>query len=103
MARPTSKFTLAIAALVLMAAPALAQNYDYLSRSDSISLSAGNANAANTAIQTPTPWPWYVNSTHIHSSAVRGVKNITDYNNGVVASTPDADSGSSTSTTMPSQ
>ncbi len=68
---------LALAVLLSPAAPALAQNYDSLSRSDFISLSAGDAKAANNAIQTPTPWPSYVNDTHIpgvgrHGEAVIG-------------------------------
>lgn len=103
MARPTSKAIAAAAVLMLASAPAVAQNYDYLSRSDSISLSAGEANAANTVIQTPTPWPWYVNQTHIHRSAVRGVKAINNYYSGTYVPLPDMTSGQGTGIVAPTQ
>ena len=44
MARPASKFILALAAGLALPAAASAQNYDYLSRSDGISISGGDAN-----------------------------------------------------------
>jgi hypothetical protein len=72
-----SKTLLALTGMMALAAPAAAQNYDYLSRSDSISLSGGNATSSNLAIQTPTPWPPYVNNTRIPGNGQRGV-NIMD-------------------------
>ena len=56
-----------------LAVPALAQNYDYLSRSDGISLSGGDASRADIAIQTPTPWPFYLNNTRINGNGQQGV------------------------------
>ena len=80
MAFPTNKFVLACAAMAALAQPAVAQNYDYLSRSDGISLSAGDAAAANTAIQTPTPWPAYVNDTAIPGYGPHAVNVIENFN-----------------------
>ena len=62
-----------LAGMFVLAVPAQAQNYDYLSRSDGISLSGGDAPQANISIQTPTPWPYYVNRTTIHGSAGEGI------------------------------
>ena len=73
MERPASKTILAAAFFAACAGPALAQNYDYLSRSDFISLSGGDASRANIAIQTPTPWPVYLNNVHIHGNASHAV------------------------------
>jgi hypothetical protein len=63
------------------AVPALAQDYDYLSRSDGISLSGGDAPQANISIQTPTPWPYYVNRTTIHGNGKQGADLIERYLN----------------------
>ena len=68
-----NKPLLVLVGMLALATPALAQNYDYLSRSDFISLSAGDAPQANISIQTPTPWPYYVNRTTIHGSAGEGI------------------------------
>ena len=76
-----NKFLVALAGLVALAVPALAQNYDELSRSDGISLSGGDASRANIAIQTPTPWPYYVNNTHIHGNGKRGADLMEIYMN----------------------
>ena len=76
MARRISKLVLAAAALAVCAVPAVAQNYDELSRSDFISLSAGNAAQSNISIQTPTPWPSYVNDTHFHADSRVGLTAI---------------------------
>jgi hypothetical protein len=65
MALQASRILFALATAAALAQPAIAQNYDYQSRSDFISLSAGDAAAANIAIQTPTPWPAYVNDVAI--------------------------------------
>ena len=69
------KNSIALAAMVLLAlaAPALAQNYNYASRGDFISLAAGDAPQANIAIQHPTPWPSYVNDTNFRTPARQGV------------------------------
>ena len=69
------KNSIALAAMVLLAlaAPALAQNYNYASRSDFISLAAGDAPQANIAIQHPTPWPSYVNDTNLRTPARPGI------------------------------
>lgn len=72
MARQTNSICFAAGVLALLAAPAMAQNYDYLSRSDTISLTAGNAKDSNLVIQTPTPWPWYVKRVTIPGSGARG-------------------------------
>ncbi|MGH6907150.1 MAG: hypothetical protein ACREDX_04750 [Aestuariivirga sp.] len=61
-----------MAGMFVFAVPALAQNYDYLSRSDGISLSGGDSSRANIAIQTPTPWPPYVNNTRIYGNGRQG-------------------------------
>ena len=76
-----NKFLVALAGLFALAVPALAQNYDELSRSDGISLSGGDASRANIAIQTPTPWPYYVNNTHIHGNGKRGADLMEIYMN----------------------
>ena len=81
-----------LAVLVCMSAfatPALAQNYDYLSRSDGISLSGGDANRANIAIQTPTPWPYYLNRTRIQANGQRAADLMEKYlsKNATAAST----------------
>ena len=80
MAFPTNKFVLACAAMAALVQPAVAQNYDYLSRSDGISLSAGDAAAANIAIQTPTPWPAYVNDNAIPGYGPAAVNTIEIFN-----------------------
>ena len=80
MALQANRILLALAAAAALAQPALAQNYDYLSRSDGISLSAGDAAAANTAIQTPTPWPAYVNDTAIPGYGPHAVNVIEFFN-----------------------
>ena len=70
MERPTSKIVLAaVFCAAVFGSPALAQNYDYMSRSDFISLSGGDAARANIAIQTATPWPSYINNVTIHGNA----------------------------------
>ena len=61
-----------MAGMFVLAVPALAQNYDSLSRSDGISLSGGDASRANIAIRTPTPWPPYVNNTRIYGNGQQG-------------------------------
>lgn len=71
--RKNSKSAVAALFLAVFAMPAMAQNYDDLSRSDFISLSAGNAPRANIAIQTPTPWPPYLNDRRIPGYARHGV------------------------------
>jgi hypothetical protein len=76
----TSSFVIAILLMGAGAAPAVAQNYDYLSRSDFISLSAGNAPQSNIAIQTPTPWPPYVNNVRIRGNGERGALTIEQLN-----------------------
>ena len=68
-----NKSLLVLVSMLVAAVPALAQNYDELSRSDGISLSGGDSSRANIAIQTPTPWPYYVNRTTIHGSAGQGI------------------------------
>ena len=68
-----------MAGMFVLAVPALAQNYDSLSRSDGISLSGGDASGANIAIQTPTPWPPYVNSTRIYGNGQRGADLMESY------------------------
>lgn len=68
-----NKPLLVLVGLLALATPALAQNYDDLSRSDFISLSAGDAPAANIAIQTPTPWPYYVNKVNIATPSAQGI------------------------------
>ena len=80
MVHPTNRFAIAVLMLGMAAAPAVAQNYDELSRSDFISLSAGNAKRANTAIQTPTPWPSYVNKVRIPGNGERGALTIEQLN-----------------------
>ena len=67
-----NKSLLIVVSMFVAAVPALAQNYDELSRSDGISLSGGDSSRANIAIQTPTPWPYYVNNTHIHGNGQQG-------------------------------
>jgi len=62
------------------AVPAMAQNYDDLSRADTISISAGNAAQSNITIQTPTPWPPYVNNVRIRGNGERGVLAIEQLN-----------------------
>ena len=79
MALQASRILLALAAAAL-AQPAMAQNYDYQSRSDFISLSAGDAPAANIAIQHPTPWPPYVNDVAIPGYGPRAVNVIEIFN-----------------------
>ena len=79
MAHRTNRFVLAIV-MVGAAAPAVAQNYDDLSRSDTISMSAGNAAQSNIAIQTPTPWPPYVNNVRIRGNGERGALTIEQLN-----------------------
>ena len=64
-----------------LASPALAQNYDYMSRSDFISLSGGDAARANIAIQTATPWPVYLNDVHIHGNAAHAVSALEQLSN----------------------
>jgi hypothetical protein len=76
----TNRFAIAILMLGTAAVPAVAQNYDELSRSDFISLSAGNATQSNIAIQTPTPWPPYVNNVRIPGNGERGVLTIEQLN-----------------------
>jgi hypothetical protein len=78
----TSKFVIAVLMLGTAAAPAIAQNYDELSRSDFISLSAGNAPQSNITIQTPTPWPPYVNRVKILGNGERGALTIEQLNSG---------------------
>lgn len=74
--------TLAVmAGMFVLAVPALAQNYDYLSRSDGISLSGGDASRANIAIQTPTPWPFYLNNTRINGNGQQGADLFEKYLN----------------------
>ena len=68
-----NKSLLVVVSMFVAAGPALAQNYDELSRSDFISLSAGDAPQANISIQTPTPWPYYVNKVTIHTSGQQGI------------------------------
>ncbi len=80
MALQANRILLALAAAAALAQPALAQNYDYLSRSDGISLSAGDAAAANTAIQTPTPWPAYVDDVAIPGYGPHAVNVIENFN-----------------------
>ena len=80
MARQTNKLAMAVLILGATAVPAVAQNYDELSRSDFISLSAGNAKRANLAIQTPTPWPSYVNKVRIPGNGERGALTIEQLN-----------------------
>ena len=80
MERRTNRFVIAALMLATAAAPAMAQNYDELSRSDFISLSAGNAAQSNIAIQTPTPWPPYVNNVRIPGNGERGVLTIDQLN-----------------------
>ena len=74
-----NKSLLVVASLFAAAVPALAQNYDELSRSDGISLSGGDSSRANIAIQTPTPWPYYVNNTHIHGNGQQGADLMEKY------------------------
>ena len=76
----TSSLAIAILLLGAAGAPAVAQNYDYLSRSDAISISAGNAPQSNIAIQTPTPWPPYVNNVRIRGNGERGALTIEQLN-----------------------
>jgi len=76
----TSKLAIAVLMLGVAAAPAIAQNYDELSRSDFISLSVGNAPQSNISIQTPTPWPPYVNRVKILGNGERGVLTIQELN-----------------------
>jgi hypothetical protein len=76
-----NKFVIALAGLFALAVPALAQNYDELSRSDGISLSGGDASRANIAIQTPTPWPSYVNNTRIPGNGKQGADLMEMYMN----------------------
>jgi hypothetical protein len=100
MALQANRILLALAAAAALAQPALAQNYDYQSRSDFISLSAGDAPAANIAIQTPTPWPAYVNDVAIPGYGPHAVNVIEIFNTLPKGSK----SGSSTSTaTTPAQ
>lgn len=80
MARRINKLAMAVLILGATAGPAVAQNYDELSRSDVISLSAGNAKRANIAIQTPTPWPSYVNKVRIPGNGERGALTIDQLN-----------------------
>lgn len=80
MEHPANKLVLAVFMLGAAAAPAIAQNYDELSRSDFISISGGNATQSNIAIQTPTPWPPYVNNTRIRGNGERGVMTIEQLN-----------------------
>jgi hypothetical protein len=80
MARRPSEFAIAILMLAMAAAPAVAQNYDDLSRSDTISMTAGNAAQSNITIQTPTPWPPYVNNVRIPGNGERGVLTIEQLN-----------------------
>lgn len=62
--------SLVAAALAMLgAAPAVAQEINYLSRSDRTILTTGDAPAANLAIQHPTPWPSYVNDTNFRTPA----------------------------------
>ncbi len=88
MALLKSKTLLALTGMIVLAAPAAAQNYDALSRSDFISLSGGDAAAANLAIQTPTPWPPYVNNTRIPGNGQRGANIIDQYLLGPVVRPP---------------
>jgi hypothetical protein len=76
-----NKSLLVLMGMFVAAVPALAQNYDELSRSDGISLSGGDSSRANIAIQTPTPWPYYVNRTTIHGNGKRGADLIERYLN----------------------
>ena len=76
----TNKLVIAVLMLGVAAAPAIAQNYDELSRSDFISLSAGNAAQSNISIQTPTPWPPYVNRVKILGNGERGALSIEELN-----------------------
>ena len=76
----TSKLIIAVLMLGAAAAPAIAQNYDELSRSDFVSLSAGDAAQSNISIQTPTPWPPYVNSVRIRGNGERGALTIEQLN-----------------------
>ncbi len=81
MEHPSSKLVMIVLlTLGAAAAPAMAQNYDDLSRSDFISMSAGNAPRSNIAIQTPTPWPPYVNKVHIPGNGERGALTIEQLN-----------------------
>ena len=48
---PRNKSLFVVVSMFVAAVPALAQNYDELSRSDGISLSAGDAPQANISIQ----------------------------------------------------
>ena len=80
MAHRTNRLVIALLMLGAIAAPAVAQNYDELSRSDTISISAGNAAQSNIAIQTPTPWPPYVNKVRIPGNGERGVLTIEQLN-----------------------
>ena len=76
----TSKLIIALLMLGAAAAPAIAQNYNELSRSDFISLSAGDAAQSNISIQTPTPWPPYVNRVKILGNGERGALTIEQLN-----------------------
>lgn len=98
MALQANRILLALAAAAL-AQPALAQNYDYQSRSDFISLSAGDAPAANIAIQTPTPWPAYVDDTAIPGQGPHAVNTIKIFN----TLPKGASSGSTTTAATPEQ
>ena len=94
-----------LAVLVCMSAfatPALAQNYDYLSRSDGISLSGGDANRANIAIQTPTPWPYYLNRTNIRANGQRAADLMEMYSQKYKAAAPSS-SGATVNVTAPGQ
>ena len=80
MEHPISKLAIAVLMLGAAAAPAIAQNYNELSRSDFISLSAGDAGQSNITIQTPTPWPPYVNRVKIPGNGERGALTIEQLN-----------------------
>lgn len=98
MALQANRILLVLAAAAL-AQPALAQNYDYQSRSDFISLSVGDAPAANIAIQTPTPWPAYVNDVAIPGYGPHAVNTIEIFN----APPKGASSGNASTAATPAQ
>ena len=64
---------LATAGLLALAAPAGAEEADYLSRSDFVEMTTGDAVKSNLAIAHPTPWPSYVNDTNIKTPARQGM------------------------------
>jgi hypothetical protein len=87
MERPASKLILAAMFFAASAGLAMAQNYDYLSRSDFVSLSSGDSSRANIAIQTETPWPVYLNNVTIPGNSDHAISALEQLSNSFKAQT----------------